>query len=603
MGLSHSSVYHSSHVRSVTKSGPVVITPHQDVYPRLEIYDFCCDGTTYKPEFELLVQGYQAMYDRPYEDMRSFYQVAGIHGLPYSAYDGVTGGAHEYHNDTDWAIGRWGGYCHHGDILFPTWHRPYMLLIESLLIDEAKKIALQYPDKEKEKYVEAANKLRHPYWDWSAEKALEGIPNVFSKEKLEIYTPKGWKIVNNPLKSYTLPVDLSTPFPTKSNNPTAKPNYTPPSMDYNPYTPAGYPTVRHPNANYQDQYDVLNQEMLVYVPAVFRAGFYQMFLNDNYLHFSNHALRSNDTEMADTNPGHPNPLVFVGYAHFASIETTHDGLHIIAGGLGGHMSYPDITTFDPLFFFHHMHIDRLLALWQAVWVPESIAVNGTYTAKLNEKVNGNTDLTPFRKSEKEFWNSNDVRDIEKLGYTYPELMKFKGHDSKKLHSYILGLYKPDPHFGRRWFAKLTIEEGKLIGPYVIRVFVDLANATAKTPVTSPHFAGLVAMWRSTNNFRANGTTYTVGSVDITAAMERLGLRMEKHDYVSDVNATTGLLKSTSLFNVDTDINCVPVRQNGEEVNPKDAGVTNVEVYSFEHDNEDPNFLVKNTGQYHGAKKF
>ncbi|CAG8745315.1 13771_t:CDS:1, partial [Racocetra fulgida] len=214
MGLSHSSTYHSSHIRSVTEFGPVIVEPHSEIYPRLSIEDFIgCDNETYSPQFELFVQSYQAMYDRPHTDMRSYYQVAGIHSLPWTPYDGVTGGIHEYKNETDWATGRWGGYCSHGSVLFGPWHRPYLLLIESLVINEAKKIALQYPDNEKEKYVEAANQLRFPYWDWADEKALlKGMPDVFIVAELEIKTPKGKEKVKNPLKSYTLPVDLSFPL-------------------------------------------------------------------------------------------------------------------------------------------------------------------------------------------------------------------------------------------------------------------------------------------------------------------------------------------------------------------------------------------------------
>ena len=47
----------------------------------------------------------------------SYFQIAGIHGHPYYAWDGVLG----Y---------RQAGYCTHGSILFPSWHRPYMALFE-----------------------------------------------------------------------------------------------------------------------------------------------------------------------------------------------------------------------------------------------------------------------------------------------------------------------------------------------------------------------------------------------------------------------------------------------------------------------------------------
>jgi tyrosinase len=46
---------------------------------------------------------------------------SGIHGMPYVTWDGSKG-------STD--PGEWGGYCTHASILFPTWHRLYVALIE-----------------------------------------------------------------------------------------------------------------------------------------------------------------------------------------------------------------------------------------------------------------------------------------------------------------------------------------------------------------------------------------------------------------------------------------------------------------------------------------
>ncbi|CAG8706183.1 46055_t:CDS:1, partial [Gigaspora margarita] len=232
------------------------------------------------------------------------------------------------------------------------------------------------------------------------------------------------------------------------------------------------------------------------------------------------------------------------------------------------------------------------------WMQQNVARNGTYTEEIDTVLDENTDLTPFRKTKTEFWKSSDIRYIEKLGYTYPQVEKFKGQDPKKLQSYLLELYKPDPHYGHRFFVKLTIEAGKLIGPYSIRVFVDLKNATAQTPITSPHFAGLVTMWRNTNK-----NNFVVGTVDITATMERLGIRMQTYDVFNEVNVTTGLLNSTAIFDVKKDINIVPTLLNGQGVSPKEAGVNKVEIFSFEHGKVNQNFLEENTGQHHGFVKF
>lgn len=56
-------------------------------------------------------------------DVRSFFQIGGIHGLPYIPWDNATGA--DFDPNT-----QWGGYCTHGSVLFPTWHRPYVMLFE-----------------------------------------------------------------------------------------------------------------------------------------------------------------------------------------------------------------------------------------------------------------------------------------------------------------------------------------------------------------------------------------------------------------------------------------------------------------------------------------
>jgi len=56
------------------------------------------------------------------DDYQSFFQVGGIHGLPYTAWDGAL--------STKGGDRGPGGYCTHGSVLFPTWHRPYVALYE-----------------------------------------------------------------------------------------------------------------------------------------------------------------------------------------------------------------------------------------------------------------------------------------------------------------------------------------------------------------------------------------------------------------------------------------------------------------------------------------
>lgn len=51
-----------------------------------------------------------------------WFSISGIHGLPSSLWDNV---------GKAWTADRpWAGYCAHGVMAFPTWHRPYLALLE-----------------------------------------------------------------------------------------------------------------------------------------------------------------------------------------------------------------------------------------------------------------------------------------------------------------------------------------------------------------------------------------------------------------------------------------------------------------------------------------
>lgn len=56
-------------------------------------------------------------------------------------------------------------------------------------------------------------------------------------------------------------------------------------------------------------------------------------------------------------------------AGLASGNSMHNGMHGWIGGGStpantGHMSFPEVSPFDPLFYLHHCNIDRLWAMWQ-----------------------------------------------------------------------------------------------------------------------------------------------------------------------------------------------------------------------------------------------
>jgi tyrosinase len=139
-----------------------------------------------------------------------------------------------------------------------------------------------------------------------------------------------------------------------------------------------------------------------------------------------------------------------------SIEAIHDNIHVLVGG-DGHMSDPAVAAFDPIFFLHHANVDRMIALWSAirynVWTSPGDAGDGTYTLQYQAAVGDTTDLTPWWKSGTEYWKSNELTNIQSLGYTYPEFvgldMNNKDAVNKTISQKVAQLYGPKgTHHGR-----------------------------------------------------------------------------------------------------------------------------------------------------------
>ncbi|KIJ46617.1 hypothetical protein M422DRAFT_249772 [Sphaerobolus stellatus SS14] len=353
-----------------------VITGSGTPANRLEINDLIKDDKS----FSLYIQALADMSSRTQNDVTSFFQVGGIHGLPFIPWDDATGNS--------LAPNQWGGYCTHGSVLFPTWHRPYVMLYEQILNQSAQKIAATYTT-DTASWQQAATNLRQPYWDWA--KNAVPPPEVISLAQVTITTPTGRKAVTNPLIRYKFhPIDPSFPDP-YSQWPT---------------------TLRQPNStdpNAKDNVTRLTSVLRSAQRDITTKTYNLLSRVTTWPAFSNH------------NPGD-------GGSSSNSLEAIHDGIHVDVGG-NGQMSDPSVAAFDPIFFLHHANVDRMVSLWSAlnpgVWVTSSDEDDGTFTIPPDDPVDASTPLTPFWNAQTTFWASADVTDTSELGYTYPE---FNGLD-------------------------------------------------------------------------------------------------------------------------------------------------------------------------------
>ena len=128
----------------------------------------------------------------------SNYQIAGIHGQPAMAWDGV-----------DTKTGPF--YCNHQRTTFPTWHRPYLLLFEQriykiMMSEIVPKIS---PTSEQSIWAIEASHWRLPYWEWAATQPYlqkVGVPQLFTLPKVTVVMPNhGSMAFDNPLWAFKNP--------------------------------------------------------------------------------------------------------------------------------------------------------------------------------------------------------------------------------------------------------------------------------------------------------------------------------------------------------------------------------------------------------------
>jgi len=112
----------------------VVTGPQGGTVNRLEIYDFIANNKFFSlyiqalgmrscATAQLMLTAFSAEIQAEAQTNQyplSFFQLGAIHGLPYQPWNNVSGVDDR----------TWGGYCTHGSVLFPTWHRPYVMLYE-----------------------------------------------------------------------------------------------------------------------------------------------------------------------------------------------------------------------------------------------------------------------------------------------------------------------------------------------------------------------------------------------------------------------------------------------------------------------------------------
>ncbi|KAJ9151009.1 Di-copper centre-containing protein [Coniochaeta hoffmannii] len=464
--------------QSASSSSPIPVTgaqtgidPNTGARPaRLNINDLYTRGG---PQWDLYVQALADFQAANESDESSYFQISGIHGLPFLPWNGA-----EQVPD-----GPTAGYCPHGEILFPAWHRPFVALFEQVLVTHALRIATKYPSRMRPQYQAAALSLRQPYWDWAVD---HNLPLAAILPTLTVNTPDGPSTIRNPLSSYRF-----------SN--------TPSGAGFGGALAKYKETVRCPVEGGTNDSELSDAELsLPNLP----------FTSQTYAVFA----QSSKFEMM-ASASSPGP----------SFEAPHNNIHNYAGCPNGTLADIGWSAFEPLFMLHHSNVDRLIAMWQAIYYNASTmnttgVSHGTFGTKEGSTVDVDTPLKPFFDNKLNYYTSRTASRIKDFGYTYPEINDWSTSPDE-LAAYVTSrvndLYgqglDSGPRSGPRRRAKSSSQQ-----PVAYSAEIRVERSDVPLPCTIDLRLGYHVLGRmSLLSMPTGGMSYT--SVPLGEALRRLNL--------------------------------------------------------------------------------
>ncbi|KAJ0325697.1 hypothetical protein COL5a_007203 [Colletotrichum fioriniae] len=387
----------------------------------------------------LLIQALNIFQTMDPDDKLSYYQVAGIHGLPAQSWDTDPAPNKKKKlpiNSTPQF------YCPHGSLIFPTWHRAYLALFEQLLngIMEEQILPTIADNVVREVWALEAQNWRMPYWDWAAPQEYIqscGVPEIVSQPDINIISTGGaLQTVPNPLYKFSTSVISkfkgTTPVMGNSiafgnwailkDHAFSECSGTSRYGITNKKTPTPQEALGVENnglvANALEipQWVKMEQETGKKLDPDMKGSLQDQvhrLLTQGY--FANYATFAT-TEYGDNDL---NPPPATGWS---SLEFLHNCIHVWTGGEYaspgmGHMSDLTVAAFDPIFWLHHCNVDRQLAIFQKL-NPEHWFDGGSPIK--DETADG--PLHPFHSdTNATLITSNLVKDITSYGYTYDNL--------------------------------------------------------------------------------------------------------------------------------------------------------------------------------------
>jgi tyrosinase len=402
-------------------------------------------------EMDKVIRAFRGIQKLDPDNWHSFFKIAGYHGEPFDK--GASSG--------------WGGYCFHGCVLFPTWHRAYCLRIEDAL-----------------RTIPGCEDVALPYWDEYAE--VDSAEPVISILTSEVYVLDG-EVIPNPLRSYRLQVALADPkvkyskdtdyhtvrFPLSGLVGTTEDNQKTKEWNAKELWNTADKATQKLNWNirnwFQGKVELAphkGENIRMTDTYSTKARLERCMQAPNWTVFSNKQsaiayARAQEEKHRDFDPMDPQNPNWKDDHWVVSLEEPHNAIHLGLGGLfqkatgmkkgeegydadpkdyegaNGDMGCNETAAFDPIFFLHHAFIDYTMWTWQKRHhATEKLTIDPDIKAGVEiDDGDGNvafpsgtltmqTPLKPFTKDNKpdseDWYTSDDVTNIEKLGYSYHE---------------------------------------------------------------------------------------------------------------------------------------------------------------------------------------
>lgn len=440
-----------------------------------------------------LIRAFRGIMDLDPDDENSFFKIGSYHGEPF------TPNPHP-NPDPDIEGDYWGGYCHHQNVLFPAWHRAYLLRIEDALRTIVPDVTLPYwdelftlgtdPDSSDSKPIPSI--LTSPIFELDgrhdnplyAYKFQKGVGEVDAKPVQRGAKPAGYVTVRYPLSGLVgseedrnLTALHNTAFADNSDvylnsnvkqwlRGTVQITKDPKFKDPKPKDP------KEKRERYPDTLSVFSR-------------FADCLEAPNYTLFSN-KRSAGDYTKKELEKGNK--------VHVVSLEDPHNAIHLALGGYyekGGYNADPilnangdmgdnDTAGFDPIFFLHHCFIDYAFYHWQVkhnLTKPGSLTIDHTLEGTTStgfadlpfgEMLTENTPLYPFKKPDGSYYTLLNTTDAEnQLGYIYePGSFDTIVHTTNPVPS-SLDIVE---------FVKISeISRSQVLGSFVVRTFVKLPS--------------------------------------------------------------------------------------------------------------------------------